>query len=200
VDFDFRKLIESVSKNLNLAVEELTELDAAIGDADHGINMKRGSDAVYSERSNISIKAMPEALQDIGTILLMKIGGAPGPLLSTFFVTLGKELKGTTNFDAFVKALEQAVNAVKARSKSECGQKTLVDVLAPLSKELSTQNTSFERVRSIVKASAMSTIPMLAQRGRASYMGARSIGHMDPGARSCQIIIEAVCDVLESRK
>jgi phosphoenolpyruvate---glycerone phosphotransferase subunit DhaL len=200
VDYDFSTLIENVYMQINLAADELTALDAAIGDADHGVNMKRGLDAVYAERSNIGAKSVPDAMQDIGSLLLMKIGGASGPLLGTFFLALGREIKTPHARDEFARAMELAVKAVEARGKAECGQKTLIDVLAPVSKEISSANTSYEKVRLVAKSSAVATIPMLATRGRASYMGARSIGHMDPGARSCQIIIEAVCDVWEKRK
>jgi dihydroxyacetone kinase-like protein len=129
--------------------------------------------------------------------LVMKVGGASGPLYGTLFMTLGKELPDDPAPADAARALAAAVAAVKARGKSDVGCKTMLDVLGPLADHLASGAASFASVRALAAERAQATVPMKATRGRASFLGERSIGHMDPGARSSQIMIETVCDVLE---
>jgi phosphoenolpyruvate---glycerone phosphotransferase subunit DhaL len=197
VEYDLEKLIECACQRIASRAEELTALDAAIGDADHGINMKRGCDAVLAQKHELSRMTLPAALHGIGTILLMEVGGASGPIYATVFLALAKNLDANSDLNEFSSALSAAVDAVKKRGRVELGQKTLLDVLSPISTELKTKKTTPEKMKAVATQSAISTVPMWAGRGRASYMGERSVGHLDPGARSCQIIIEAICDVLE---
>ena len=190
-------LLDTLSARIIAAAEELTELDSAIGDADHGLNMKRGFEAVQADKAAILAKPTGEALKGIGMTLVMKVGGASGPLYGTLFMTLGKELPDNPTPADLGQALSAAVTALKARGKAEVGNKTMLDVLAPVAAHLESGGATFDRVRALAAESARATIPMKAIRGRASFLGERSIGHMDPGARSSEIMIAAVCDVLE---
>lgn len=192
-------LLDTVAARIIAASGELTELDSAIGDADHGLNMKRGFEAVLADRANILAKPLPEALKAIGMALVMKVGGASGPLYGTLFMTLGKELGENPAPADFARALDAAVLAIKARGKADFNNKTMLDVLGPLADHLAEGRASFDSVRRLAAERAAATVPMKAIKGRASFLGDRSIGHMDPGARSSQIMIEAVCDVLEGK-
>ena len=129
----------------------------------------------------------------------MKVGGASGPLYGTLFMTLGKELPEDPTLADIGRALQASVVALKARGKAEVGNKTMLDVLGPVADHLASGTASFDSVRALATASAQATIPIKAIRGRASFLGDRSIGHMDPGARSSEIMITTVCDVLEGR-
>jgi dihydroxyacetone kinase-like protein len=173
--------------------EELTRLDQAIGDGDHGVNMRRGFEAVLATLDETAAKPLPAALTAIGTTLVMKVGGASGPLYGTLFMTLGKNLPEEPTRDDFVKAADAAIIALKARGKSDVGQKTMLDVLVPT---LAAFAAGSDPVAT-AKAAAEATVPMKATRGRASFLGERSIGHMDPGARSSVLLIAAAAGILE---
>ena len=192
-------LLDTLSARIVAASEELTALDSAIGDADHGLNMKRGFEAVQADRAAILAKPQGEALKAIGMTLVMKVGGASGPLYGTLFMTLGKELPENPTLADVGRALQASVVALKARGKAEVGNKTMLDVLAPVAAHLESGSASFDSVRALASESVKATVPMKAIRGRASFLGDRSIGHMDPGARSSEIMITAVCDVLEGK-
>jgi dihydroxyacetone kinase-like protein len=188
------RLIDAAAATVAKHADELTALDQAIGDGDHGLNMRRGFEAVLAERDATAAKPLPEALKAIGMTLVMKVGGASGPLYGTLFLTMGKELAaGATSADA-VRAFGAAIDAVKARGKAEPGQKTMLDVLVPVHAALVADPRA--DVAAVAAAAAEATIPMKAIRGRASFLGDRSIGHMDPGARSSSLIIAAVAGVL----
>ena len=192
-------LLDTVAARIIAAADELTALDSAIGDADHGLNMKRGFEAVLAEKAAILAKPLGEALKTAGMTLVMKVGGASGPLYGTLFMTLGKELPADPSLQDLARAMQSAVEALKARGKADFDNKTMLDVLGPVAQHLASGEASFASVRDLAAARAEATIPMKAIKGRASFLGERSIGHMDPGARSSQIMIEAVCDVLEGR-
>ncbi|MCA3572852.1 MAG: dihydroxyacetone kinase subunit L [Aestuariivirga sp.] len=192
-------LLDTVAARIIAAADELTALDSAIGDADHGLNMKRGFEAVLADKAQILAKPPGEALKAIGMTLVMKVGGASGPLYGTLFMTLGKELPAEPTVADMGRALSAAVEALKARGKADFDNKTMLDVLGPVARHLASGNASFASVRALAAERAEATIPMKAIKGRASFLGDRSIGHMDPGARSSQIMIEAVCDVLEGK-
>jgi dihydroxyacetone kinase-like protein len=196
---DLGRLLEEVASRIIAHAEELTELDSAIGDADHGLNMKRGFEAVLADKANILAKPLPDALKAMGMTLVMKVGGASGPLYGTLFMTLGKELPPEPTLADTAHALGAAVEAVKARGKADFDNKTMLDVLGPVAKHLSSGAASFDSVRKLAQAKAEATIPMKAIKGRASFLGERSVGHMDPGARSSALMIAAVCDGLEGR-
>lgn len=193
------RLLDGVANQVIGHAEELTALDSAIGDADHGLNMKRGCEAILADKANILAKPLPEALKAIGMTLVMKVGGASGPLYGTLFMALGKELPAEPTLADAAKALNAAVDAIKARGKADFDNKTMLDVLGPVAKHLANGDVSFDSVRRLARERAEATIPMKAIKGRASFLGERSIGHMDPGARSSALIITAICDGLEGK-
>ncbi|WP_342239081.1 dihydroxyacetone kinase subunit DhaL [Inquilinus sp. OTU3971] len=191
--------IRAVAERIAAHAEELTALDQAIGDGDHGINLRRGFGAVLAELDATAAKPLPEALRAIGTTLVMKVGGASGPLYGTLFLALGKELPAAPTRADAARALAAAIAAVQARGKSEPGQKTMLDVLAPVQRALAEADGPLgPALRRAADQAAEATVPMLATRGRASFLGPRSIGHMDPGARSSALIVAAVTEALES--
>jgi dihydroxyacetone kinase-like protein len=196
---DLGRLLDEVASRIIAHAEELTELDSAIGDADHGLNLKRGCEAILADKTSILARPLPEALKAMGMTLVMKVGGASGPLYGTLLMTLGKELPLEPTLADAAHALGVAVEAVKARGKADFGNKTMLDVLGPLAKHLSNGTATFDSVRKLAQTQAEATIPMKAIKGRASFLGERSIGHMDPGARSSALMIAAVCDGLEGK-
>jgi dihydroxyacetone kinase-like protein len=127
-----KQLIEALAATIARHAEELTALDQAIGDGDHGVNMKRGFEAVLAEADAIAAKPLPDALKQLGMTLVMKVGGASGPLYGTLFMSLGKEVGPDPSVADVARAFGAAIEAVKARGKSEPGQKTMLDVLAPV--------------------------------------------------------------------
>ena len=175
--------------------EELTALDRAIGDGDHGINMKRGAEAVLATLDDIVAKPPGEALKAAGMTLVMKIGGASGPLYGSLLMGMGKAWT-----DGLAESFAAGVAAVKARGKSDRGQKTMLDVLIPvLEAWQAAPNDAHDlpaRLAAIAESAMAATRDMRAERGRASFLGERSIGHIDPGARSSCLMIQAVCAVL----
>ncbi|HXV25032.1 MAG TPA: dihydroxyacetone kinase subunit DhaL [Alphaproteobacteria bacterium] len=194
------RLIEVVARRVIEHADELTRLDQAIGDGDHGINMKRGCEAVLAELPVLSEKTLPEAVKAVGTKLVMTVGGASGPLYGTLFMSLGRAMPATVSQAAIAEAMAAALAAVKARGKSDVGQKTLLDVLAPVVNALREEARDLpQRLRATASAAAEATVPMKAIRGRASFLGERSIGHMDPGARSAAVMVEAIADVMEGK-
>ena len=200
MSLDSTKLLETMVQAVFASAEELTELDSAIGDADHGLNMKRGFQAVLADKENILSKPLPEAINAMGYTLVMKIGGASGPLYGTLFMTLGKELTACPTTSDLGRSLTAAGLAVSLRGKAEIGNKTMLDVLLPVAAHVASGTATIESVRHLAAECAKATVPMKALRGRASFLGERSIGHMDPGARSCEILIDAVCDVLAEKQ
>jgi phosphoenolpyruvate---glycerone phosphotransferase subunit DhaL len=189
-----RRLIETVATVVIDHADELTALDQAIGDGDHGLNMKRGFEAVRADVAALADKPLPDALRAIGTLLVMKVGGASGPLYGTLFMALGKEIAAALDL---ASAFARAVEAVKARGKSQPGQKTMLDVLVPVQLALQEGGPDLlVRLPVVATEAASATVPMLAVRGRASFLGERSVGHMDPGARSAELMVAAACRAL----
>jgi dihydroxyacetone kinase-like protein len=195
---DFSRLIAAAADTIAAHTEELTALDQAIGDGDHGLNMKRGFEAVRAETDAFAAKPLPDALKAVGTKLVMTVGGASGPLFGTLFMALGKELPATPDRAGLTAALGKAIEAVAARGKSQPGQKTMLDVLQPVHEALSLGKTGPEIADTADKA-ADATVPMKALRGRASFLGDRSIGHMDAGARSTALLVRAIAETVEDR-
>lgn len=187
-------LIRQSHAVISAHAEELTALDSAIGDADHGINMKRGFEALAAEADQLSAKPIGEALKAAGMKLVMTVGGASGPLFGTFLMTLGKEIDS----QPFPAAFAKAVDSVAARGKSERGQKTMLDVLYPISEALAA-GTPPAGLEAVAAQAAESTVPVMATRGRASFLGERSKRHMDPGSRSCVLLTGAVVHWLEQK-
>lgn len=186
------QLIEAAAHSVIAHTDELTALDQAIGDGDHGINMKRGMEAVLAELPKQTGKPPGEVLKAAGMQLVMKVGGASGPIFGTFFMEFGKFLPPNPGRANVVAALAAAIDAVKRRGKSDVGQKTLIDVLVPVHEAMAA-GAGPASIAASAKAAAEATIPVRATRGRASFLGDRSIGHIDPGARSAELIIAAIC-------
>ena len=199
IDRQARKLLfETVAQRVIASADELTDLDRAIGDGDHGTNMRRGFEAVLSAVDELAAKNLGESLKGVGTTLVMKVGGASGPLYGTLFMSLGKTLEDEVTREQFADAFADAIGAVKARGKSDVGQKTMLDVLFPVLAVLREGGGGLpQRLKAAAKVAAEQTVPMRAIRGRASFLGERSIGHMDPGARSSSLIVDAVAEVME---
>ena len=193
-----RELIRIVAEAVIAQADHLTSLDQAIGDGDHGVNMKRGFEAVLADLPALSQKPLPDALKAVGTHLVMKVGGASGPLYGTLFLTLGKELPIAPELGDLERALASALAAVKARGKSDVGQKTLIDVVQPVLDTLGEGGPGLPgRLAQTARQAAAATVPMKAIRGRASFLGERSIGHMDPGACSAALMIGALAAAFE---
>ena len=201
IDRETRKrLFEAVANRVIANADELTDLDRAIGDGDHGTNMRRGFEAVLAVVDELAAKSLGESLKGVGTTLVMKVGGASGPLYGTLFLSLGKSLEDEVSHEQVAGAFAAAIEAVKARGKSDVGQKTMLDVFCPVLGVLREGGEDLPaRLKAAARLAAENTIPMKAIRGRASFLGERSIGHMDPGARSSALIVDAVADVMEGR-
>src|SRR5262245_9571769 len=199
IDRETRKrLIETIANRIIANANELTDLDRAIGDGDHGTNMRRGFEAVLAAADELSGNSFGESLKGVGTTLVMKVGGASGPLYGTLFLSLGKSLADDLTQEQVADAFAVAIEAVKARGKSDVGQKTMLDVFLPVLGVLREGGADLPtRLKATARLAAENTIPMRAIRGRASFLGERSIGHMDPGARSSALIVDAVADVME---
>lgn len=196
---DLKALIGTLSELMSEHADELTALDSAIGDGDHGHNMKRGFEALVVEADVISSKPLGEALKAAGMKLVMTVGGASGPLFGTLLMTLGKEIGEKPDRAAFNSAFRKAVDSVAARGKSEKGQKTMLDVLYPIADALDGGMVS-SGVVEVANKAAEATIPIVATRGRASFLGERSAGHMDPGSRSVALLTAAIADFMENRR
>nr|WP_040591894.1 dihydroxyacetone kinase subunit DhaL [Mesorhizobium metallidurans] len=195
---ELKALISATADTIAAHAEELTTLDQAIGDGDHGLNMKRGFEAVRAEADKFAAKPLPDALTAIGTKLVMTVGGASGPLFGTLFMALGKEISPEPDRANLATAFGKAIEAVAARGKSQVGQKTMLDVLQPVHEALAEGKTPAEIV-AVADRAADATVPMKALRGRASFLGDRSIGHMDAGARSTALLVRAVAETIEGR-
>jgi phosphoenolpyruvate---glycerone phosphotransferase subunit DhaL len=188
-----RRLVAVVANCVIANADELTTLDSAIGDGDHGHNMKRGFEAVLEDLEALVEMSLPDLLKAVGTKLVMKVGGASGPLYGTLFMALGKELPAEPSRAEIATALAAAIAAVKARGKSDVDQKTMLDVLVPVHAAF-VAGGDLANIRDCAGRAAKATAPMRATRGRASFLGERSIGHVDPGARSSSLMVAALCD------
>jgi dihydroxyacetone kinase-like protein len=196
-----KSMIAAAARRIIESADELTALDQAIGDGDHGVNMKRGCEQVLAELDAISAKPAGEALKAIGMALVMKVGGASGPLYGSLFIAMGKKLGDRPGaMELLPEVFAAGIESVASRGKSTTGEKTMLDVLTPaLDAIRADEPLKPARLREVVARAAQSTIPMRATKGRASYLGERSVGHMDPGARSSQIMIETLLNFLERR-
>ena len=181
----------------------LTELDAAIGDADHGANMERGFKAVMNKMPEISDKDIGTIFKTVGMTLISTVGGAGGPLYGTFFLQVGMKTAGKMELSLtdWTDALEAALNGVVMRGKAELGDKTMVDALTPAVAVLKQSIPESHPIHKVLELSAEAarkgmegTIPLVARKGRASYLGERSAGHQDPGATSSFLILKAAAD------
>ena len=199
----FKSLVKEAAEKVIASAPELTALDQAIGDGDHGTNMKRGFEAVLSKLDTISAQPLDEAFKTIGKTLVMTVGGASGPLYGSFFLAAGEALAGKKLPEDLADVFGRGVNAVSARGRSHVGEKTMLDVLVPVLETLKAdagRDDLIARVRTTASEAVAQTMPMQATKGRASFLGARSIGHVDPGAKSSCVLLHAVCSTLEARQ
>ena len=190
-------LVRAATQTLIDHVDELTALDQAIGDGDHGLNMRRGAQAIQARLAELEGKSLNEALKIMGMTCMATIGGASGPVFGTLMVTLAKELPEAPAVDDIARALDASIAALTRLGKAEVGQKTLLDVLAPVQVLLAQGGDDIvARVRQCALDSAEATASIAATRGRSSFLGDRALGHVDPGSRSVSLVIAAVCDHL----
>ena len=199
----FKSLVRAAAERVIASAPELTVLDQAIGDGDHGANMKRGFEAVLGKLDAIGAQPLDEALKTLGKTLVMTVGGAAGPLYGSFFMAAGDALSRSKRLpEDLAEVFGSGVNAVSARGRSQPGEKTMLDVLFTVLEVLKAEAGRpdlIERVRAAASEATARTVPMQATKGRASFLGARSIGHVDPGARSSCVLLHAVCNTLEAR-
>jgi len=188
--------------------EYLTELDAAIGDADHGINMDRGFQNILKKLPSVEDKDAGTILKTSGMALVSSVGGAGGPLYGTAFMQAGMALAGKYELTAedLLAALDAALKGVMMRGKSKPGQKTMIDAIDPAVTAMREALDSgadtleaLERATAAAEKGMKDTIPMLAMKGRASYLGERSIGHQDPGATSSYLLIRTMTEMAREK-
>src|SRR6266571_1553370 len=200
----FRAWIAEVTSVVEAQRDHLTQLDAAIGDADHGINLARGFTAVMAALEQASTPSPGSVLTLAGTTLISKVGGASGPLYGMAFRQAGKALGAAQQADlaALAGALEAALAGVQKLGAAREGEKTMVDALAPAVSALdkavaegAPAGAALSALADAAAAGAQATISMQALKGRASYLGPRSVGHQDPGAASTALILRALRDV-----
>jgi len=188
-------LIDAATQTLIDHVDELTALDQAIGDGDHGLNMRRGALAIQARRAELEGKSLNDALKLMGLTCMSTIGGSSGPVFGTLMVTLAKELPDAPTAADLARALAAGIAALTKLGKAEVGQKTLLDVLAPVQAVLAQGGEGMAaRVQQCAHDSAAATAQIEATRGRASFLGDRALGHVDPGSRSMALIIGAICE------
>jgi phosphoenolpyruvate---glycerone phosphotransferase subunit DhaL len=192
-------LIRNATQVMIDHVEELTALDQAIGDGDHGLNMRRGALAIQARLDELAGLPLNDALRTMGMTCMSTIGGSSGPVFGTLMVTLAKELPDPPSAATLAAALDAGIKALTRLGKAEVGQKTLLDVLDPVRRVLAAGGDDIvARVRDCAFASAEATAAMDAVKGRASFLGERALGHVDPGSRSVALIIGAICDSLQA--
>jgi len=184
---------------------QIESLDRAIGDGDHFINVRRGCEVLVDMSPNLQDLPPGAALHKIGMKLLGTIGGASGPLISSFFMAMGLSLEGVAEPDRrqFAIAFAGGVDAIKQRGKADVGEKTMLDVLIPVSRlliKLTDAETPLPELCAQLKSEAthnmLATRDMIASKGRASFLGERALGHIDPGCKTCEVAISAVCDTV----
>jgi phosphoenolpyruvate---glycerone phosphotransferase subunit DhaL len=185
--------------------EYLTELDSAIGDADHGINMNRGMQAVLAKLEGDDQADVGALLKTVGMTLVSTVGGASGPLYGTLFLQMGSSATGKSDLsgDDWAAALAAGVVGVQRRGKAELGDKTMIDALVPaveaVSSALADGSTLDQALRRSAEAAQQgmtATIPLVARKGRASYLGERSANHQDPGATSSWLLLRTAAETL----
>ena len=201
---DVLRWIRAFAAQVEANKEQLTSLDAAIGDGDHGINMDRGMSAVLAKLDAATEEQdIGALLKTVGMTLVSTVGGAGGPLYGTLFLQMGTAVSGKDQLDPddWAAALEAGIAGVQARGKAEPGDKTMIDALIPgrdALKSALAEGASFEdALRQSADAAGQGmrdTIPLVARKGRASYLGERSAGHQDPGATSSHLLLETAAE------
>lgn len=197
-------IIEGMAKKIEAEKEYLTELDNEIGDGDHGINLARGFEAVEKKLPSLAGGDIGVLLKGVGMQLVSTVGGASGPLYGTAFMKAGMACKGLTEIDgpAFVKAMEAAVDGIKMRGKATEGEKTMLDALCPALKVMQDDVAAGKSLKEALQDAAQAaekgveyTKTIIATKGRASYLGERSLGHQDPGATSSLYLLQVLAEM-----
>ena len=201
---DVVRWIRAFAAEISANKEQLTQLDAAVGDGDHGINMDRGMSAVLAKLDAATEEQdIGALLKTVGMTLVSTVGGAGGPLYGTLFLQMGTAVSGKDELgpDDWAAALGAGIAGVQARGKAEPGDKTMIDALIPgrdALKSALAEGASFEdALRQSADAAGQGmrdTIPLVARKGRASYLGERSAGHQDPGATSSHLLLETAAE------
>lgn len=202
---DILAAVQAVHAALLANEAQIESLDRAIGDGDHFINVRRGCEAIAAMQPELAPLAPAQAFQRIGMKLLSTIGGASGPLIGSFFIAMGRALEGMPAPDTrqFARALAAGVDAIRSRGKADLGEKTMLDVLIPASRlllRLAEEGVELEplcaRLKEEAERNMLATRDMIATKGRAHFLGERALGHIDPGAKTSQVALFAVCDLL----
>lgn len=197
-------IIEGMAKKIEAEKEYLTELDNEIGDGDHGINLARGFEAVEKKLPSLAGGDIGALLKGVGMQLVSTVGGASGPLYGTAFMKAGMACKGLAEIDgpAFVKAMEAAVDGIKMRGKATEGEKTMLDALCPALKVMQDDVAAGKSLKEALQDAAQAaekgveyTKTIIATKGRASYLGERSLGHQDPGATSSLYLLQVLAEM-----
>jgi phosphoenolpyruvate---glycerone phosphotransferase subunit DhaL len=185
----------------------LSRLDGDIGDGDHGTNMDRGMKKVLERLEGTDSDDIGASLKTVGMALVSSVGGAAGPLYGTFFMQMGQATAGRSELDAsaLADALDAGVQGVQKRGKAEPGDKTMVDALIPAAKALREASDgggdaagALARAADAAREGMEATVPMVARKGRASYLGERSAGHQDPGATSTHLLLKTAAEAAAS--
>jgi|TARA_B110000438_G_scaffold229156_1_gene223858 dihydroxyacetone kinase-like protein len=195
--------LENIKHSIELHKDEIEKLDQNIGDGDHIFNIQRGLKESLNLKEELKDNQLNEILKKIGIKIMTTVGGSSGALFSTLLINMAKAYNNQLSDQKNIALMfDCGVEAMKKRGKADLGEKTMLDVLVPVSKklnELSDKKDSKEIAKEIIKTAEigmLSTKELIATKGRASFLGERSIGHIDPGARSSQIAIEAICNVV----
>ena len=195
--------LENIKNSIELHKDEIEKLDQNIGDGDHIFNIQRGLKESLNLKEELKDNQLNEILKKIGIKIMTTVGGSSGALFSTLLINMAKAYNNQLSDQKNIALMfDCGVEAMKKRGKADLGEKTMLDVLVPVSKklnELSDKKDSKEIAKEIIKTAEigmLSTKELIATKGRASFLGERSIGHIDPGARSSQIAIEAICNVV----
>ncbi|MDR2183399.1 MAG: dihydroxyacetone kinase subunit L [Clostridiales bacterium] len=201
-------LMKLIAQDIEANKEYLTQLDTAIGDADHGINLSRGFAAVLKKLDEASFSAPGDVLKATAMTLISTVGGASGPLYGTLFLKMSGELKADEiTLPDFCGALEAGIQGVMARGRSAKGEKTMLDVLIPVLDSLKesaqaglSAKDAFDKAALAAQEGCEYTKTIIATKGRASYLGERSLGHIDPGCMSSCLMIKAAAEFLGGRR
>ncbi|WP_281699947.1 dihydroxyacetone kinase subunit DhaL [Cetobacterium somerae] len=197
-------LIDKIADRIYENKDYLSELDREIGDSDHGVNLSRGFQKIKDESEILKSLNYSDCFNKMAMILISNVGGASGAIYGTGLMKVAQTLKGVDILDRnnIVKAAEAMVEGIKMRGKAQCGEKTMLDTIVPVVEVLKNNKEDsldalLKKIQITAKDGMESTENMLATKGRASYLGARSIGHIDPGAMSSYLIIDTICKTLK---
>ena len=201
---DVVRWIKAYASTIAEQKDYLTQLDSAIGDADHGTNMNRGMTAAVEKLDGGSATDVGGVLKTVGMTLVSKVGGAGGPLYGTLFMQMGASAAGKAelSLEDWANAVDAGLKGVKARGKAEPGDKTMIDALTPAAEalakavaEVASLGDALSSAAAAAEDGMKATIPLVARKGRASYLGARSAGHQDPGATSSFLLMKTAEEV-----